>query len=110
MPLTDKQAEQETVIRQGYADDGSQVVSIYSTQRAVWRKAERAGWKEVMRDGGGREYEAPAEQFRYSLRTGQSARDERARRAQVLRARFASKTPVRVEDLEPGRDSGDGRT
>src|SRR5215813_7416391 len=100
MPLTDRQAESETIIHIRYAGDGTKIASVYSSERAVWRRAERAGWKETMRDGGGREYEAPADQFRWSCRTAESARTERSKRAATLKARLARKTPVTVEDSE----------
>ncbi len=101
-------AERETIIRIGYADDGAQVVSFYSTRRSDWRRAERAGWTETMRDGAGREYEAPAGQFRYSLRTGESVRSDGDTRAKVMRSRMAGITPVPVGESYPGKANGHG--
>jgi len=86
-------AERETIIRW---DSGDRVVTVYTCHRAVWRKAERAGWRQAgeCRDRSGRvigkEFAAPLDQLRFRLVSAEkraSSRREHAARAVLAFAR-----------------------
>jgi hypothetical protein len=93
VPLTDRQAETETIIRIGYAKDGTREVSFYSTEQRDWSLAEAAEWELVQSDQYGREYRAPLALFRFRMLN--SAQRERDRQARSERARKQGAKPPR---------------
>lgn len=57
--------ERETIIHFAPLDD---YVSIYSTERGIWRRCEKARAELQSEDGGGREYRMPARCFGFRLK------------------------------------------
>jgi len=68
--------ERETVIRIGHGVDE---VSIYSTERGVWRKCERAGWRLEGSDSFGRSYVGSILCFSFTARSRESREKLRSR-------------------------------
>lgn len=76
--------ERETVIRIGHADGE---VSVYSTQKAIWRKMEKAGWELVVQDRWGREYTGDLSCFRFMAKSQKARQEERANRQRAYLSR-----------------------
>lgn len=87
--------ERETTVNIAYA---VRSVSIYSTQKAVWTKARRAGWRLEFEDRYGKCFVAPIAQFRFSLRSAKSVKENSSAMSRLMKARRSPETKPEVHN------------